>query len=463
MSTKPTEINESALSWGHPGLDKICQSLKDFDSLLIVFRDATAFKWAQNQARQALIPQSQKAGLYLSEVNLSTTSVSQIETQLQLENPDAIVAISSEPDRDRLNNTCTQLSKLPVAVIGIFQMAPNRWELFFENCVEITEDTAIIRWRDGRSPVQMPFSMTEEAQVKVRQLRDRIVLIGTDDKREKIIRTVLENTQCDIKRTTIDDPSIEGAALVIYEEPWASTETEDEIQKLAALSTVFISSPTPMRAEDRIRCYRAGARLVLSDKAAIEELSAAVSAYLFPRTDKADPFALLDNETRRLSARIRRESMWSKNDKDKVLPLYLPLVANHFRRAQLLDAEVIVMLVKIPTAPKEIAVTGWQNVFQKALVNALVSSLRARDLTFTVDDTLVVVISAVHSIATKPVLKRMQSQLTQMSAPPVSVDILVRKSPLNTDTSDQAQQLLAEVFTPEKFSYKEINKWLSQD
>jgi integrase len=456
-----TGTSEGALSWGHSGLDQICQNLKEFDSLLIVFRDPNNFKWAQKQARLSLIPKSQAAGLVLSEVNLTMESIGALEKQLESQSPDAIVGMSSEPDRDRLNVICTQISKLPVAVIALFQTTPSRWELFFENCVEINEDLATIRWRDGRAPVQMPFSITEENKETIRPLKDRIVIIGGDSQREAQLKAVLETTQYDIKKLSLNDVAVTGAALVIYEEPWAGAETEAEIQRLSALSTVFISSSTPMRAEDRIRCYRAGARLVLSDRTAIEELAAAVNAYLLPNSERLDQFAKLDNETRRLSARIRRETFWKKEDIEQVLPLYQSLVANHFRRAQLLNADVITILVKTPSAPKEIADAGWKNVFQKALVGSLVSGLRTRDLTFTVDDTLVVVISAVHAMATKPVLKRMQAQLAQLSAPSVSVDVIVKKVDLEAVPSDKANELLREVFKPESFNYKDINQWVT--
>ncbi len=315
------------------------------------------------------------------------------------------------------------------------------------------------RWQN---PVKMPFNTNEE-EISVGSLKDTIAIVGATVDREKQLKAVLGGSKYKIQKADSAAVIKDGAALVIYEEAWTDDDTESEIQKLAAVSTVFVSNTQSMRAEDRVRCYRAGARLVFSEKSAIEELVAAVNSYLFPKEDRFDPFVQLDQENKKYLARTRREAIWSKADLDKVIHLYKPLVTNHFKRAQLLDAEVIMLLIKIPQAPKEIADTGWQNVFQKALVSTLVSSLRNGDLTLIVDDMLVVVMSAVHSIATKPVLKRMQNHLKQLSAPPVFVDVVIKPFSEDISATDEAEKMLKGVFTNDGSQFRELSKWISEN
>ena len=326
----------------------------------------------------------------------------------------------------------------------------------------MSKGIATIRWRDGRAATQTPFHLDEEI-INLGSLKESIALIGTSVDREKQLKAVLGGSKYDVQKVEAAAVMSSGAALVIYEEPWANEETEVEIQKLSSVSTVFVSNIQSMRTEDRVRCYRAGARLVFSDKYAIEEFVAAVNSYLYPKAERFDPFAQLDHDNKKYLARVRREASWTKGDLEKVVLLYRPLIANHFKRAQLLAAEVIVILVKLPQAPQEIAVTGWQNVFQKALISTLVSSLRNGDLTLIIDDILVVVMSAAHSIATKPVLKRMQGHLKQLATPPVKVDLIIKSPTENKTSTEEAEAILREIFKRNEDGFREITKWIGEE
>ena len=130
MSTNNVK-SESALSWGHADLDRICQGLKDFESLLVVFKEPSLYHWGQEQACEVLIPNSQQAGLFLKDFDASRSTLDQLEAQIDSEPPDAIVVFSSEVDRDKLNLLCSRLNDYPSALIAVFQEVPKLWELFF--------------------------------------------------------------------------------------------------------------------------------------------------------------------------------------------------------------------------------------------------------------------------------------------------------------------------------------------
>jgi hypothetical protein len=454
---------ESALSWSQPALDAICQQVPEFESLLIVFRDATAFKWAASLVRQSLIPNSARAGIQMSEILLTRENLEAYEDRLKTEMQDAVVAVSSDSDRDRMNHLCAHLIKLPVAVIGLFHHLPTRWELYFDACIEIADSAAVIRWRDGRSEIRMPFA-TDDAVVPqpiIGAPKSRLCVIDRDDKFEQLLKRVLPPSSCEIKTVPLDSRELEDAALILYCEGWEPESSPKEVQTLSKLTTVFITSPTPLRADDRIAAYRAGARIVFAHQPTIEEVSSAIMSYLFPRSTVTDPFARLDAEFNRLSARVKRETYWRKSELSRALPVYQPMIANHFRRAKLLDAEVVAVAVKLPTAPKEIVAAGWDTVFQRALVGTLMGTLRNRDVAFVVDDRLVVVAHAVHNIAARPILRRMSVQLQELKAAGAQADVIRRPWPESGDSVREAEELVRILFDEKKLNFQPIEKLLA--
>jgi hypothetical protein len=373
---------------------------------------------------------------------------------------DAVVAISSDSDRDRINHLCAHLIKLPVATIAIFHHMPTRWELYFDACVEITETLAVIRWRDGRPDMRMPFSMDSAAvpQTNLSSPKSRLFIIGDDGKTEQILKRVLPPNSCVVQQAAMGAPELEDAALILYCDRWEQGSSEREIQALSKLTTVFVSSATSLRGEDRVACYRAGARLVFAHQPTVEEIAAAVLSYLFPRSNVNDPFTKLDNEFGRLSSRVKRETYWKQADLARALPIYQPMIANHFRRAKLLDAEVVAVAVKLPAAPKEIAAAGWDSVFQRALVGTLMGTLRYRDVAFVVDDRLIIVAHAVHNIAARPILKRMVTQLSELKATGAQAGVVRRPPQESGDATVQAEALVRLLFDGEQLNFQDLEK-----
>lgn len=460
--TEVKKSGDSALSWSHPALDSICQQVPEFEGLLIVFRDAATFKWASSLVKQTLIPNSLRSGIQMSEIQLTREGLDAYEDRLAADIQDAVVAISADSDRDRINNLCARLLKLRIATIALFQHMPTRWELYFDACVEIMEERAVIRWRDGRPDKRLPFSMDiAPAQLTPNTpAKSRLYIIGDDGKIEQSLQKVIPSTACIVKAASIGAPELEEGALILYCDRWELGSSESEVQGLAKITTVFIASSSPLRADDRIACYRAGARLVFTHQPTSEELAAAILSFLFPQTKIDDPFSKLDSEITRLAARVKRETYWRSGDLNRAMPIYQPMIANHFRRAMLLEAEVVAVVVKFPTTPKEVAEAGWDGIFQRALVGTLMGALRNRDVSFVVDDRLVVIAYAVHNIAARSILRRMAAQLNELKALGAQADVIRRSAGESTNSNSEAESMFRTLFEGD-LAFQPMNKFVT--
>jgi hypothetical protein len=66
-------------------------------------------------------------------------------------------------------------------------------------------------------------------------------------------------------------------------------------------------------------------------------------------------------------------------------------------------------------------------------------------------------------MATKPVLKRMQGQLKQLSTPPVKVDIIIKNTTENKSSSEEADAVLKDIFNRSEGNFREITKWIGDE
>jgi hypothetical protein len=315
MSNLNKETSVSAqtfITWGHESLDAICAQIPGFESLIIAVGDKATYRWMVSLAKQNLIPQAAKVDLQFVEMELTATNLNSFSQRMEHETFDGALVFCEDQDRDRINLLSAGLSRLPMSIIALYELLPSKWTLYFDTCIEISENSAVIRWRDGRPEMRLPFKgAVSSLPPVIHNQKFRLAVVGEDKNIFARIKSVVPDQLIDVTSHSITDPEVQEASLIFYSDYWNQKRNEDAISLLSKRTTVFVLNDLPLRAEDRILCYRAGARLVFGSAPDNEEILAATMSFLFPNAQLEDPFLRLENEFARRLARIKRDTSWT--------------------------------------------------------------------------------------------------------------------------------------------------------